>query len=126
MKTVPKNSTESEQALAVMLDRGLWNGRTDRGKAVLLIRLGVPLHVVSQARSEYRTWTIVTQREFQASISRRPTRGRHHDSWAIREKYVRCQDDFDLKWHERTYGHLWNLDEEGNIIPTKWGKEKEE
>ena len=112
MKTVPKNSTESEQALAVMLDRGLWNGRTDRGKAVLLIRLGVPLHVVSKARASYRTWTIVTQREWQAKTSRRPARCKRHDSWAIREKYVRCQDGFDLKWHKRTYGHLWNKLEE--------------
>jgi hypothetical protein len=35
-------------------------------------------------------WHTDTQREWQASVSRRPARGRHHDSWSIREKYVRC------------------------------------
>lgn len=30
------------------------------------------------------------QRKWQTKVSRRPQRGRHHDSWAIREKYVRC------------------------------------
>ena len=30
------------------------------------------------------------QRMWQSKVSRRPARGRHHDSWAIREKYVRC------------------------------------
>lgn len=33
--------------------------------------------------------TVISQRKWQASVSRRPQRGRHHDSWAIREKYVR-------------------------------------
>lgn len=31
-----------------------------------------------------------SQRRWQSKVSRRPQRGRHHDSWAIREKYVRC------------------------------------
>lgn len=31
----------------------------------------------------------VQQRKWQTNVSRRPARGRHHDSWAIREKYVR-------------------------------------
>ena len=82
--------TESEQALSAILDRGLSNLREDRGKAVLLIRAGVPLDVVSRARAWYRTWTIETQRKWQASISRRPARGKHHDSWEIRERWVRC------------------------------------
>ena len=82
--------TESEQALSAMLDRGLTNLRECRGRAVLLIRAGVPLKVVSQARARHRTWTIETQRKWQASVSRRPARGKHHDSWEIRERYVRC------------------------------------
>jgi len=32
----------------------------------------------------------VAQRSWGASVSRRPQRNRHHDSWVIREGYVRC------------------------------------
>lgn len=31
----------------------------------------------------------VSQRDWQARVSRRPQRGKHYDSWALREKYVR-------------------------------------
>jgi hypothetical protein len=30
------------------------------------------------------------QRDWQSKVSHRPQRGRHHDSWKIREKYVRA------------------------------------
>lgn len=30
------------------------------------------------------------QREWGSRVSKRPGRGNHHDSWAIREKYIRC------------------------------------
>jgi len=82
--------TESDQALSAILDKGLTNCREDRGKAVLLIRAGVSLETVSRARAWWHTWTIETQRKWQASVSRRPPRGKHHDSWEQREKYVRC------------------------------------
>jgi hypothetical protein len=31
------------------------------------------------------------QRDWQTKVSRRPQRGRHHDSWSIRERYVTCK-----------------------------------
>jgi hypothetical protein len=34
--------------------------------------------------------SIVMQRHWQARVSRRPQRGRHHDSWDGRERYVRA------------------------------------
>lgn len=40
-----------------------------------------------RARLNYNT---VLQRNWQAKVSRRPQRGKHHDSWALREKYVRA------------------------------------
>jgi ribonuclease HI len=40
-------------------------------------------------RQEWRTWQVRAQRKWQTNTSRRPARGRHHDSWSIREKYVR-------------------------------------
>ena len=30
------------------------------------------------------------QREWGSKVSKRPSRGNHHDSWATRESYVRC------------------------------------
>lgn len=45
---------------------------------------------VMAKRAEHRRWLTVTQRRWQANVSRRPARGRHHDSWSIRERYVRC------------------------------------
>lgn len=40
-------------------------------------------------RAEWRTHQVLSQRKWQTNVSRRPARGRHHDSWQIREKYVR-------------------------------------
>lgn len=39
-------------------------------------------------RRDRLTYQTVTQRQWQARVSRRPQRGNHHDSWAIRERYV--------------------------------------
>ena len=41
------------------------------------------------ARQQHLAWKTRTQRHWQSSVSRRPQRTRHHDSWAIRESYVR-------------------------------------
>lgn len=41
-------------------------------------------------RAEFLTTRTMWQRKWMASVSRRPARGRHHDSWAIRERYARC------------------------------------
>lgn len=43
-----------------------------------------------QGRAEWRKWKLMTQRDWQTKVSRRPARGNHHDSWSIRERYVRC------------------------------------
>ena len=34
-------------------------------------------------------WETTTQADWRTKVSRRPQRGRHHDSWQIREKYTR-------------------------------------
>lgn len=41
-------------------------------------------------RAKYRQEILARQRSWQTKVSRRPQRGRHHDSWTIREGYVRC------------------------------------
>lgn len=62
------------------------------------------------------------QREWGASVSKRPGRGNHHDSWTIREGYVRCDAnirhrngyqsyadtvlDTHPQWERNEYGHL--------------------
>lgn len=35
-------------------------------------------------------WHTLMQRKWQTKVSRRPSRGRHHDSWDIREEHVAC------------------------------------
>jgi hypothetical protein len=34
------------------------------------------------------------QRKWGTTVSKRPSRGNHHDSWATRERYVRCYGDY--------------------------------
>ena len=62
------------------------------------------------------------QREWGSSVSKRPGRGNHHDSWTIREGYVRCDAnirhrngyqsyadtvlDTHPQWERNEYGHL--------------------
>lgn len=48
------------------------------------------LGAVIERRKAWRTHQTLSQRKWQTNTSRRPQRGRHHDSWSIREKYVRC------------------------------------
>lgn len=75
----------------------LTSGIVDRERATIVIRSATSpeerseiIQIVLAFRARWRTWLTLTQREWQAKESRRPQRGRHHDSWSIREKYVRC------------------------------------
>lgn len=45
--------------------------------------------MILRKRRESHVWAIVTQRRWQTNVSRRAARQRHHDSGAIRERYVR-------------------------------------
>lgn len=49
------------------------------------------LAAILHARREWLKWKTLTQRKWQTNVSRRPQRGNHHDSWEIRERYVRCK-----------------------------------
>lgn len=47
--------------------------------------------ILAHAKSVRHAWLIwltLTQRSWMTKVSRRPDRGVHHDSWAIREKYT--------------------------------------
>jgi hypothetical protein len=46
------------------------------------------LEVYMRKRADWLLWNIRVQRDWQTKVSRRPARGRHHDSWRIRESYV--------------------------------------
>ena len=46
------------------------------------------LRWLARARRDNLTTLTLRQRHWMTSTSRRPARGRHHDSWAIREKYT--------------------------------------
>lgn len=74
---------------------GLATDARDRARAVLLLRAArteeeraAAFRFVMDRRDAYRTWVTVTQRQWQGK-TRRPSRARHHDSVAIRERYVR-------------------------------------
>ena len=45
--------------------------------------------IIIEARAYWRARITRWQREWQSKVSRRPQRTRHHDSWALRESYVR-------------------------------------
>jgi len=36
----------------------------------------------------------VNQRKWQVSVSKNPKKGNHHDSWALREQYMRCHGSY--------------------------------
>lgn len=68
----------------------------DRAKQALLIRAArdpeeraFTVRAILAARADWRAWLTRCQRDWQSKVSRRPARGAHHDSWAIRESYVR-------------------------------------
>lgn len=46
--------------------------------------------VYRRKRAAKLTWDTVTQAKWRTIESRRPGKGKHHDSWSIREKYARC------------------------------------
>jgi len=48
------------------------------------------LAIIRAKRAGQLAWLTVTQQSWRTKVSRRPARGRHHDSWEIREKYARC------------------------------------
>lgn len=74
------------------------NGPIDRKTTAFALRLAkayspqmyaLVLDTALTRRAEWRTRQVLNQRSWQSKVSRRPARGRHHDSWQIREKYVR-------------------------------------
>lgn len=83
---------------------------TDNRRNVLAIRLGRELGcvedvlaIIKAKRRRSLTQAIIWQRRWATRISRRPQRSRNHDSWAIREHYVRA-DAIDYA-HHLGYGH---------------------
>ena len=47
------------------------------------------IKMILDARLNYLNWQTITQREWQRQ-TKNPNKARHHDSIAIREKYVTC------------------------------------
>ena len=48
------------------------------------------LAVWKRKRADKQRMDTLMQTNWRTKVSRRPQRGRHHDSWSIREKYARC------------------------------------
>lgn len=55
------------------------------------------MSLLREAMRENLKWWTLTQSEWRTKTSRRPQRGKHHDSWSIREGYARC----DTNWSRR-------------------------
>jgi hypothetical protein len=84
------------RAIDISLGSGLTSQLVDRKRAVMAIRSAqnpadrlVVMELVLEKRRNHRVWLTLAQRKWQGQ-TRRPSRARHHDSIAIREKYVRC------------------------------------
>ena len=74
-------------AVDQMTSDALTRSTIDNAKAVLFWPLEPEL--ILEKRRRWLDWLTVTQRKWQGE-TRRPSRARHHDSIAIREKYVRA------------------------------------
>ena len=46
--------------------------------------------MILTAKLSWLTWHTLAQRKWQSENTRNPNKARHHDSIALREKYVRC------------------------------------
>ena len=78
--------------------------------------------VVLRKRAEYRANVELTAYKWQHSVSRRPLRNRHHDSWSARERYLRGAGDhypvaLSCNPHAAALGQ-WHRDRKtGAIVP---------
>jgi hypothetical protein len=90
--------TDDELTLYVLREFmiGSTNSGTDLRRTALCLRLARQMGIYDQVlpavlekRAQWRTWRTLAQRSWQTKVSRRPARGNHHDSWSIRESYVR-------------------------------------
>lgn len=86
-----------EHAHALALVIGGTRGVTDDQRALAALAYGraagceaLALRMVLAARREWRDELARNARRWATSVSRRPARGCHYDSWSLREKYVRC------------------------------------
>lgn len=73
----------------------------DRKRTAYALRLAraegpdVYAAILAHALAERAAWRLTLgrwQRQWMTNVSRRPQRGNHHDSWTIRERYVRCSN----------------------------------
>lgn len=88
-----RTATVYEPLLGHVSWRGDYNGAAVRTLLMAGDMFGerdYVLGLILARRRYFLTEATLRQRRWQASVSRRPQRGRHHDSWAMREKYVRC------------------------------------
>ena len=74
---------------------------TDRQRAVIAFaacrHIGEQMFVRRMYLDRRFAWidsTAVTQRRWQCRGSRNPKKGNHHDSWALREQYMRCSGSY--------------------------------
>lgn len=121
----PTHLTEADQWLISQHTSGHRNPVNDRLNVILIRAYGRPaLEAILSKRQARRTADILKQRKWQTSVSRRPQRGNHHDSWLIREQYVTgrysvSNRDAELLWystHPEAFRPKWVLNHFRNSL----------
>lgn len=80
-----KGNTSDRKALAIALEGA---------KALGDEAYDYALQLAVSTRKEILQRDTEWQREWGSKVSNRPGRGNHHDSWAMRESYVRCHGSY--------------------------------
>lgn len=83
----------SDYAVIDSMTSGANHTHALHGNAVAIRLYGQPaVKVILEKRAKHRAWQEATARKWQHTSSRRAQRNNHHDSWSIRESYVRYSD----------------------------------
>jgi len=89
--------TEARREAFRMLLSSCTEHPTDRQRALIAFQATQTPHEMALVKTaylakryEWLNWLTVGQRKWQSTVSKNPAKGNHHDSWALREQYVRC------------------------------------
>ena len=93
--------TEARREAFRMLLSSTTESPVDRQRALIAFQACQTPHEMQlvkaaylQKRYEWLGWLSSTQRRWQSTVSKNPTKGNHHDSWATREAYLRCKGSY--------------------------------
>lgn len=121
----PTHLTDADRHIVMNMTTGHRDPVSDRLNAILIRTYGrYAMQAILTKRRDARINEILTQRRWQSTVSRRPQRGRNHDSWSTREHYMTGRYQFkedtmpgmavaSLMWyraHPEAFRPTWVLD----------------